>query len=79
VVLKLTEYRFLVVEHAVEIYVGLVAALFSGLGIWLGLAFTRKKTAMIIKEAPAQPEEPFVADAGRVNQLGLTANANAGG
>jgi hypothetical protein len=26
VVLKLTEYRFLVVEHSVEIYVGLVAA-----------------------------------------------------
>jgi NarL family two-component system response regulator LiaR len=34
-VLKLTEYRFLVVEHSVEIYVALVAALFAGLGIWL--------------------------------------------
>jgi DNA-binding CsgD family transcriptional regulator len=42
--LKLTEYRFLVVEHSVEIYGGLVAALFSGLGIWLGLTITRKKT-----------------------------------
>jgi len=31
--LKLTEYRFLVVEHSVEIYVGLVAALFAGLGM----------------------------------------------
>jgi len=36
-VLKLTEYRFLVVEHSVEIYGGLIAALFAGLGIWLGL------------------------------------------
>ena len=44
-VLKLTEYRFLVVEHSVEIYVGLVAALFAGLGIWLGLTLTRKKPA----------------------------------
>jgi hypothetical protein len=35
-VLKLTEYRFLVVEHSVEIYAGLVAALFAGLGIWWG-------------------------------------------
>jgi hypothetical protein len=34
-VLKLTEYRFLVVEHSVEIYGALVAALFAGLGIWL--------------------------------------------
>jgi DNA-binding CsgD family transcriptional regulator len=53
-VLKLTEYRFLVVEHSVEIYVGLVAALFAGLGIWLGLTLTRKKptivTRTIVKE-----------------------------
>src|SRR5256884_4450028 len=42
-VLKLTEYRFLVVEHSVEIYGALVAALFAGLGIWLGQTLTRKK------------------------------------
>jgi NarL family two-component system response regulator LiaR len=28
-VLKLTEYRFLVVEHSMEIYGGLVAAIFA--------------------------------------------------
>jgi hypothetical protein len=53
-VLKLTEYHFLVVEHSVEIYVALVAALFAGLGIWLALTLTRKKPTMIIKEIPAQ-------------------------
>jgi len=72
VVLKLTEYRFLVVEHSVEIYVALVAALFAGLGIWLGLTLTRKKTT-IIKEVPAQPAEPFVVDETRVSQFGITA------
>ena len=86
-VLKLTEYRFLVVEHSVEIYVGLVAALFAGLGIWLGLTLTRKKPAMVNKEAPAQAQfqnpqlqnpqfqnkEPFVADETRLRQLGITA------
>ena len=73
-VLKLTEYRFLVVEHSVEIYGALVAALFAGLGIWLGLTLTRKKPAVIIKEVPAQapaqapvePMGPFVADETRV-------------
>jgi hypothetical protein len=40
--LKLTEYRFLVVAHSLEIYGGLVAAIFSGLGIWLGLTLTRR-------------------------------------
>jgi NarL family two-component system response regulator LiaR len=39
-VLNLTEYRFLVLEHSVEIYVAVVAALFAGLGIWLGLTLT---------------------------------------
>ena len=52
-VLKLTEYRFLVVEHSVEIYGGLVAALFAGLGIWLGLTLTRKKPA-VGNEVPLQ-------------------------
>jgi len=72
-VLKLTEYRFLVVAHSVEIYVALVAALFAGLGIWLGLTLTRKKPAMIIREIPAQAAGPFVADETRVSQLGITA------
>jgi NarL family two-component system response regulator LiaR len=71
-ILKLTEYRFLVVEHSVEIYVALVAALFAGLGIWLGLTLTRKKPEIIIKEIPAQAG-PFVADETRVSQLGITA------
>jgi NarL family two-component system response regulator LiaR len=71
-VLKLTEYRFLVVEHSVEIYGALVAVLFAGLGIWLGQTLTRKKPAVIIKEVPAPATSPFVADETRVSQLGIT-------
>ena len=80
VVLKLTEYRFLVIEYSVEIYVALVAALFAGLGIWLGLTVTRKKPEpviqekivreTIIREVPAAG--PFVVDEIRVSQLGIT-------
>src|SRR5216684_3684199 len=51
-VLKWTEYRFLVIEHSIEIYGALVAALFAGLGIWLGQTLTRKKPAVILKEVP---------------------------
>ena len=72
-VLKLTEYRFLVVEHSVEIYVALVAALFAGLGIWLGLTLTRKKPTTILQEISAQAAGPFVADETRVSRLGITA------
>jgi ATP/maltotriose-dependent transcriptional regulator MalT len=77
-VLKLTEYRFLVVEHSVEIYGALVAALFAGLGIWLGQTLTRKKPAMIIKETiiqevPVPLTGPFVIDETRVSEFGITA------
>jgi len=40
VALKLIEYRFLVVERSFEIYGGLIAAFFAGIGIWLGLKLT---------------------------------------
>ncbi|HEX7287801.1 MAG TPA: response regulator transcription factor [Candidatus Angelobacter sp.] len=73
-ILKLTEYRFLVVEHSLEIYGGLVAALFSALGIWLGLTITRKKQQahVVAQEAAAPLSAPFVADARRMTELGIT-------
>jgi hypothetical protein len=49
VVLRVIEFRFLVVEHSIEIYGGLIAALFAGLGIWLGLKLTKKKEVLIVK------------------------------
>src|SRR6476619_7152449 len=52
VVLKLIEFRFLVVEHSIEIYGGLIALLFAALGIWLGLKITKKKEVLIVKEVP---------------------------
>jgi ATP/maltotriose-dependent transcriptional regulator MalT len=66
--LKLAEYRFLVVEHSLEIYGGLVAAIFSALGIWLGLTLTRKKAQVVSK--PAANE--FKLDEQRMAQLDIT-------
>ena len=72
-VLRLTEYRFLVVEHSVEIYGALIAALFAGIGIWLGLTLTRKKTTVVIKEVPAPAtSSPFVPNEKRIGELGIT-------
>ena len=68
-VLKLTEYRFLVLEHAVEIYVGVIAALAAAVGIWLGRSLKRHKAS---ETSPAPPSAPFAPDAARLAQLGLT-------
>jgi DNA-binding CsgD family transcriptional regulator len=69
-ILKLTEYRFLVVEHSVEIYAGMIAALFSALGIWLGLTLTHKKSPTTAQPLPLTA--PFPADEQRLNELGIT-------
>jgi DNA-binding CsgD family transcriptional regulator len=76
--LKLIEYRFLVVEHSFEIYGGIVALLFSTLGIWLGLKLTRTRETVIVREVPVPVEvpvraaQPFVADTARIRELGIT-------
>ncbi len=70
--LKLTEYRFLVVEHSVEVYGGLIAALFAGLGIWLGLKLTRTRERIVVKEVPVRAGEPFVPDEKKRENLGIT-------
>jgi len=71
-VLKLVEYRFLVVEHSVEIYGGLIALLFAGVGIWLGLKLTGKKEVVVFKELPVTAPVPFTLDEGRLRELSIT-------
>lgn len=82
--LKLIEYRYLVLEHSLEIYGGIIAALFSALGIWLGLKLTRTKETVVTREVhvpvevpvpvhvPVPVTGPFQRNDARVEQLGIT-------
>jgi DNA-binding NarL/FixJ family response regulator len=68
-VLRLVEYRWLVVSHSIEMYGALVAALFAGVGIWLGRRLTRRVEATVVRVmAPAS----FERDPERLAALGLT-------
>jgi DNA-binding CsgD family transcriptional regulator len=79
--LQYTEYRFVVIEHSVELYSALVAILFAAFGIWLGLRITRRreiiretvvvKEVLVLAEAPAP--QPFAPDTVRQQALGITA------
>ena len=76
-VLKLIEFRFLVVEHSLEIYGGLIALLFAALGIWLGLKLTRKEEVVVVKEVVkevpvAAAVAPFAANEAQQKLLGIT-------
>jgi DNA-binding CsgD family transcriptional regulator len=71
-VLKWTEYRFLIIEHSIEIYGGLIAATFAVLGIWLELKLTGRQPTIIVREVPVPAAEPFIADEGKREDLGIT-------
>ncbi len=64
--LQYTEYRFVIIEHSVELYSALVAILFATFGIWLGLRITRGRETIretvVVKEVlvPAEVPAPFV-------------------
>jgi ATP/maltotriose-dependent transcriptional regulator MalT len=55
------------VEHSLEIYGGLIAALFAALGIWLGLKLTRTKEIVVVRDP-----EPFAVSQDRLEAFGIT-------
>lgn len=69
--LRVAEYRFLVLDHSVEIYGGLIALIFASVGIWLGLTITKKTEVVVVREVPV-PAVPFVRDDAKVAELGIT-------
>ena len=71
-VLKWTEYRFLVIEHSLEIYGGLIAATFAVLGIWLGLKLTGRQERIVVKEVSIPAGEPFLPNEKKRENLGIT-------
>jgi ATP/maltotriose-dependent transcriptional regulator MalT len=70
--LRLIEYRWLVVEHSVEIYGALVAAVFAALGIWLGRRLTRTTERVVVREVAVPAPATFVRDTDRLATLGIT-------
>ena len=70
--LKSAEYRFLVIEHSVQLYGGLVAIVFVVFGIWLGLTLTKKPETIVIKEVIPAAAVEFTRNAAGVQAAGLT-------
>jgi two-component system, NarL family, response regulator LiaR len=87
--LQYTEYRFIIIEHSVELYGALVAILFATFGIWLGLRITRSRETIretvVVREvlvpaqtpasapAPRQDQAPFAPNTVHQQTLGITA------
>lgn len=75
-VLSLIEYRYLIVQHSVEIYGALVALVFTVAGIWLGLRLTTRKDRIVVKEVevpvPMDRSADFVPIQANIDRLGIT-------
>jgi DNA-binding NarL/FixJ family response regulator len=50
--LKWLEWRFIVFDHAIEVYSGAIALLFTGIGIWLALKLTRPRAMTVTTPDP---------------------------
>jgi DNA-binding CsgD family transcriptional regulator/uncharacterized membrane protein YsdA (DUF1294 family) len=69
--LMLAENRLVGVAHASEIYTLLVAVVFAGAGIWVGLTFVRRKAANV-RDMATPAVGPFRADKERLDELKIT-------
>jgi NarL family two-component system response regulator LiaR len=64
--LKLIEYKFLIREIPLEAYIGVVAVMFTAIGIWAGLKLTRPKLVEV------EVTGPFERDEAAVKKLGIS-------
>jgi DNA-binding CsgD family transcriptional regulator len=81
-VLKVVEYRHFVHAYPTELYGGLVAVVFTAVGIHLGARWHRRREVVVVREVevpvevpvPAAPAAgaPFAPDAGKLAELGIT-------
>lgn len=73
VLMRWLEWRFLVMEHAFEIYAAIIALMFTGLGIWLTIKLTTPKieTVIIEKEVVITAHE-FILDQKELERTGLS-------
>src|SRR5882757_3845200 len=62
--LKLVEYQYFVRDIPLEFYVGLVALMFTAIGIWAGLRLTRPKVVEV--------SGPFERNAANLEKLGIS-------
>ena len=72
VLLKHFEYRYFIHAYSVEVYGGLVAAVFVVFGIWLGLTLTKRSETVVVKEVMVPAPNSFVRNPASVEAVGIT-------
>lgn len=55
--LKWLEWRLVIFDYALELYVGAIALVFTGVGIWLAMKLTKPKVETVVIEKPVYIEK----------------------
>lgn len=75
VLLKWLEFRFLIMDHSFEVYVGAIAIIFTGLGVWLALKLAKPKKETIVVEKEIfieRPTAPLTVDESILAKVGIS-------
>lgn len=72
--LKWLQWRFIIIDLSIEIYIGVIALMFTILGIWLAQKLARPgiKTVVIEKEVYLPAPVEFTPDENALNRLTLS-------
>ena len=63
----------MILDHALDIYIGAIALIFTGLGIWLALKLAKPKTQTVIVEKEIyRATDEFVLNEAELEKLGLS-------
>ena len=72
--LRWLELRFIIFDHAFEIYIGAIALIFTVLGIWLALKLTKPKIERVVveKEIYIEKSKEFIFNQAETTRLGIS-------
>jgi DNA-binding NarL/FixJ family response regulator len=72
--LKWMQWKYLITDHSLDIYIGLIAVFFTLLGIWVASQLTKPKveTVVVEKQVYITPPEEFVLNEAELQKLNLT-------
>lgn len=70
--LRWIEWQFIFVDNSFEIYAGIIAIIFTLLGIWVAMKISKPKTILVEKEVLIKADPEFRINEKAVGDLGLS-------
>ena len=72
ILLKWLEFRFVIYDHSLEVYIGGIAVIFTSLGIWLAMKLTKPKVETVIIEKHVYSPADFTPNEKEIASLGMS-------